>query len=322
MQKFYLALLATIVVSISMMLGCESVRQAQTPAPTPATPFQPTAIEDPSIHNFYQVTPRLYSGSQPEGDAAFAELQKLGVKAIISVDGAIPDVEAAKAKGIRYIHLPIGYDDVPREQALLLAKAMNEVAGPVFVHCHHGKHRGPAAVGVCAIADGTWTNEQAVDWMNKAGTSKDYAGLFDSVGKFKKPEAATLAKVTGPLPEKAAVPPMAKAMVTVDERWERLLAARKVGFKNVPGHADIEPSHEALQLAELFREMARQADAQALGDDFTARLAQADAEAMELHTAIKAWKESRYPPQLLTVVEAKADVVAKSCKTCHVRHRN
>ena len=39
---------------------------------------------------------------------------------------------------------PIGYDGVPREQALRMIKAVQVAKGPVYFHCHHGKHRGPA----------------------------------------------------------------------------------------------------------------------------------------------------------------------------------
>jgi hypothetical protein len=37
-------------------------------------------IEITGVHNAFRVTEKIYSGSQPEGDAAFAALAKLGVK--------------------------------------------------------------------------------------------------------------------------------------------------------------------------------------------------------------------------------------------------
>ncbi len=313
------AVVAASTLGILISIGC------QTTDPKPATPAPvgtlPKPIDSHDIHNMYQLTPRLYSGSQPEG-AAFDELKKLGVTTIISVDGAAPDIEAAKARGMRYIHLPIGYDAVPEEKAMLLAKAMKETTGPVFLHCHHGKHRGPAAAGVCAIADSGWSNEEAVKWMNKAGTSPDYKGLFESVDKFKKPDDRALAKITAPLPERAKIPATAEAMVHVDAQWEHLLAARKTSFKNVPDHPDIEPAHESLQLAESFREMARTDAAKAKGDDFIKRVLQADAEAAQLHEALKKLKAEPASADHLTAANAAADLVAKGCKSCHVRYRN
>src|SRR5689334_18836148 len=83
-------------------------------------------LELPGIHNSYRVTDRLISGSQPEGDASFAALAKVGVKTIITVDGAKPDVSTAKKYGIRYIHLPFGYDGIPKSRVPELTKAMTE----------------------------------------------------------------------------------------------------------------------------------------------------------------------------------------------------
>src|SRR5438094_677830 len=81
--------------------------------------------------------------SSPDGDEGFHSLQQLGIKTIVSVDGARPEVDLARKYGLRYVHLPIGYDAVPREQALRIARAIRDLPGPVYIHCHHGRHRGP-----------------------------------------------------------------------------------------------------------------------------------------------------------------------------------
>jgi hypothetical protein len=39
---------------------------------------------------------------------------------IISVDGARPNVDAAKKEGLSYVHIPIGYNGVPRKRVLLV----------------------------------------------------------------------------------------------------------------------------------------------------------------------------------------------------------
>jgi protein tyrosine phosphatase (PTP) superfamily phosphohydrolase (DUF442 family) len=114
-------------------------------APAPSKELVPATVHPlkaDGIENFYQLTDRLFSGSQPEGDAAFAALKERGIKTIITVDGAKPDVETAKKFGIRYVHLPIGYDGVPTNQAGRMVKAAEALPGPVYIHCHHGLHRG------------------------------------------------------------------------------------------------------------------------------------------------------------------------------------
>ena len=87
----------------------------------------PTPVEVEGLHNVYRLSDRLYSGGGPEGDAGFAALQTLGVKTVVSVDGAAPDAATAGRYGLRYVHVPVGYDGIPREKAWRIAKA---VAGP------------------------------------------------------------------------------------------------------------------------------------------------------------------------------------------------
>src|SRR6185369_1160846 len=54
------------------------------------------------LDNAHRLTDRVLSGAQPEGEAAFRELADLGVKTVISVDGARPDVASAHKFGLRY----------------------------------------------------------------------------------------------------------------------------------------------------------------------------------------------------------------------------
>lgn len=52
------------------------------------------------------------------------------MKTIVSVDGAIPNVEAAKAHGIEYVHIPFGYDGVPEETQKAILEVMKNREGP------------------------------------------------------------------------------------------------------------------------------------------------------------------------------------------------
>src|SRR5205807_10192310 len=145
---------------------------------------------------------KLLSGSGPEGAAGFRSLRELGVKTVISVDGMTPEVELARREGLRYVHLPIGYDGVPREQALRIARAVRDLPGPVYLHCHHGKHRGPAAAAVATLClDASCPVEAAVAFMKQAGTDPRYRGLYASPGKLRRPSRADLDRVAGDFPE-------------------------------------------------------------------------------------------------------------------------
>ena len=95
--------------------------------------------ELPGLHNVHQAATNVYLGSEPHGEEAFAELQKLGVTTIVSVDGAQPDVAAASKFGIRYVHIPIGYDGIGTDAAKSLTRVARDIESPIYVHCHHGK---------------------------------------------------------------------------------------------------------------------------------------------------------------------------------------
>lgn len=203
----------------------------------------------------FRLTPRLYSGSGPEGDADFAYLKALGIKTIVSVDGAVPDVAAARDRGLRYVHIPLQYRGVPQDAGRALAKVMKESEGPVFVHCHHGRHRGPAAAAVCAIAAGTWTNDQAVGYLKQAGTGQQYPGLWKDVADYRpltEEQDRQLPAVV--LVETAAISSLAEAMVRIDgftddvqQRLQQLQQNADAGL----------PAADAIQLHEEFREAAR-----------------------------------------------------------------
>ena len=118
----------------------------------------------------------LYSGSEPHGEEGIASLKELGIKTIVSVDGAKPAVEMARKYGMRSTHSN-RLDGVPEEAGQSLARVMREAETPIYVHCHHGKHRGPAAVAVACVAAGDMTGKEALSIL-VAGTSKDYTGLW------------------------------------------------------------------------------------------------------------------------------------------------
>src|SRR5205814_5083001 len=62
--------------------------------------------ELPGLHHVFRVDHKLYSGAAPEGDAGLGSLRALGIRTVISVDGARPDVTRAQRFGLRYVHLP------------------------------------------------------------------------------------------------------------------------------------------------------------------------------------------------------------------------
>lgn len=295
---------------------CES---AQEPEDAPAA--RPRSIEARGIENLFRLSPNFYSGGEPQGEEGFSTLKRLGIRTIISVDGAAPDVETAQKLGLRYVHLPVGYDGIPRERGWRLIKAARALPGPVFIHCHHGKHRGPAAAALCGIAVEGWTREDATSWMKQAGTSPNYEGLFATVANLPIPTAAELAHVDGDFQERAETPALVELMVAIDQRWDRLKAVKEAGFKTPATLPDVDPPHEALQLAEHFREMLRAEESRSRGAEFTLRTRAASQLADDLEATIRLHNQAGNLASRKKV-EAAFLAVGKGCADCHTLFRD
>ena len=200
-----------------------------------------------------RVSAKVYSGSQPDSESAFQELKKLGVTTIVSVDGAKPNTKMAERYGLRYIHIPIGYGELEENDSLSLAHVakLDEV---LFVHCHHGKHRGPAAVAVIMIDKGSCTNEEALQILHKAGTGKSYKGLWESVrSKKKTPQDQRLPKLV-PI---AKVESITESMAAIDRIYDELKASSAISWEVPEGKPDFSASQQALILKEALRESGR-----------------------------------------------------------------
>lgn len=278
----------------------------------PSGPAKPVEIE--GIENTFWLGRKIISGACPNGEAGFRALGKMGVKTIISVDGARPDEKVAKKYGMRYVHIPVTYGGVSRAQALSIGRAVRDLPGPVFIHCHHGKHRGPtAAVMAAMIAEG-WTTIQAQDAMKQAGTSPNYTGLWASAREFKKPTKKELRNADHSFPVAAVIDDTAAAMVDVDEKWDHLGDVRKAKWSVPADSPDIDPPHQALLLRESFTELLRAAKAKNEPADYLEKMAYAETSAAALETALREKNAAN--------AETAYKAVEKSCKSCHVVYRD
>ena len=263
-------------------------------------------VETHELHNVWQLSPRIISGSEPEDEAAFAELAKLGVKTIVSVDGIAPKVDLAKKVGLRYIHVPIGYDGIDAQARGSLTRVAQDIPGSIYIHCHHGKHRGPAAAAIVCRADDGRSAEAARAILEKAGTGQEYPGLWRDVEQFVKP--------TGNLPaltERAEVESLASAMARIDRTFDRLKKLSKAKWQQpVPGHPDVVASNEALQLLELFTESARVAKPTDLQPD----LRKAAALAEQLKASVNSGDAAKSDKLLMDF--------SNGCISCHKQFRN
>lgn len=286
---------------------------------------QPSPRPVDGIENVWRLTDDLFSGGDPNGEKGLARLKALGFRTIISVDGAVPDVEAARNLGIRYAHIPFGYDGIPKDSQLLLIRSFLELPKPIYLHCHHGKHRGPAGAAVMARFGLNWSSETAQTFMKLAGTSSDYPGLYASVTKFEKPDAATLAAIgKDPIPEQVEVADMVEMMVQIDTRFDRLKDWLKNETANQPSVKGIDPDQEAIQLIELVKESARLPECR---DQPVAFQKGFDALTTDLDNwvrLIREQKRTQAKPRLeyLSELTGQLKRATGQCNACHKAYRN
>jgi protein tyrosine phosphatase (PTP) superfamily phosphohydrolase (DUF442 family) len=278
-------------------------------------------LGEPSLHNAYRVTDKVLSGAAPDSEAAFEALKARGVKTIISVDGAKPDVATARKYGLRYVHLPIGYDDVAPEEGRAIAKAIDELEGPIYIHCHHGRHRSAAALAVACVMNGSLEPGHAESVLKTFGTGVNYKGLWASARAARPLDPKALAAVKVDYRETAPVPPMAEAMVAIDQTWERLKLAEKVGWRSLSGHPDVDPPHEALQLMERLHELGRTHDVASRPEAFRKLLTDGEAGAKMLHESLTAWSRTGRAGAPASAAAA-MKTVGTSCSACHQSFRD
>lgn len=270
----------------------------------------PNDEDYPALQNLLQITDKIYCGGEPQGDDAFASLTRLGIRVIVSVDGAKPKIETARNHGLRYVHVPIGYEGVGKQAGLSLARLVRHVDGPFYFHCHHGQHRGPAAAAIACVASGDVDGKAALKILQHAGTSKGYAGLWRDVENYQSPRA----DVELPeLVEVAEVDSFAATMARIDRAFDNLKRCRDANWAPPDDYPDLVPAQEALLLKEGLRECARNLTDD-FGDEFRIRLANAESLAQRLEDSLTANNADRFAQQFRAI--------GKSCKQCHGKYRN
>lgn len=279
------------------------------------------------IENVWRMDSNLLSGGDPVGESGLQLLKSKGVKTIVSVDGAAPLLEVSKQLGLRYVHIPIGYDGISVDSQRLLSQAFAQLPKPIYVHCHHGKHRGPAAASIMARFGLGWTPEQASKFMKLAGTSADYPGLYESVKQFEAVNFKDVAAIKTPLPESVDVPALVDLMVQVDSRFDHLKAwSAKVlesSGKGTRPSAIIDPIQEAVLLRELIRESSRLPECRDKPDLFRESMSHLES---DLSTWIETLKAEGSSESLSDQTKSKLSAILKSsanrCVTCHRSFRD
>ena len=265
---------------------------------------------------------KVISGGLPETDAAFQELADLGVKTIISVDGMMPDVATAAKHGLQYVHLPHGYDGIPKHRIKELAKAVRDLPGVIYIHCHHGKHRSPAAASVACVGAGLIPAGLAVPILQLAGTNPMYRGLYEAAQHATAFDEALLNELQVEFKEVQEIPPIAEVMVHLSHASGDLKLIADAGWKSPANHPDLAPAHEALLMRELFTEILRTDEVANQPEDFRKLLQDSEAAARQLETELRTWTFGDKAADRTVRLSELTDRISANCKACHQKYRD
>jgi protein tyrosine phosphatase (PTP) superfamily phosphohydrolase (DUF442 family) len=278
------------------------------------------AEEGPGLHNVRRLGDNIVSGSEPHGEEAIAAIAKMGVKTILSVDGKVPDAATAGKYGIKYVHIPIKYSGISDDEVAEIAKTFREQEGPFYVHCFHGKHRGPAGAAIGRLVLDGIPREQAIAEMRECGTSGKYEGLYQTIATKSVPSTRETKALAFSFPAAHPFGGFRETMVGMPRSFDALKAFSASGWKPDPESPDLDPLNEAEKLHDLFVAGKHVPDTKSRPQDFQEWLQQAIDESDDLVRQVRAMRAGD------AAAMAKADksvaAISKTCNACHGGYRD
>jgi len=279
------------------------------------------AEESPGLHNVYRLSDRIVSGSEPHGEAAFRRLKAMGVKTVLSVDGKVPEVDLAGRFGLRYVHVPIQYCGVPDEEFVRITKTFRQLEPPFYVHCFHGKHRGPTAAAIGRLVlDGVSRETALAEMRQWCGTSRKYAGLYRDIANKPIPTEEQSRVDPWNFASRQPLEGFRHAMIEVTRADDHLRNLSDRNWKPDPSHPDLDALNEAGRLADLFERSARLPDVMDRPEDFRRWAAEAADWSRKLQAQLRAMNDGD------SAAAARARTayteIRNRCTDCHRRYRN
>ncbi len=232
----------------------------------------------------------------------------------------MPDAELAAKYGMKYVHVPIQYKGISRDEVARIAKTFREQPGPFFVHCFHGKHRGPAAAEIGRLVLDGISRETALAEMRQwCGTAQSYEGLYDTIAHAEIPDEGTTRALEWNFPAASPLDGVAGAMVQISRADDYLKALSKAKWEPDPAHPDVDPLNESSKLASLFERSLVLEELAVRPADFRQWMQDAKAQSAALRDAVHALKGG-------TGTVEQADLaykaLAETCTACHDVYRN
>ena len=273
------------------------------------------------LHNVYKLSDNIISGGEPHGEEALRRISEMGVKTIVSVDGKVPDQATAAKYGLRYVHVPIHYSGISEDEMLRLTKAFRELEGPFFVHCFHGKHRGPAGAAVGRLAlDGISRGQALAEMRQWCGTAAHYPGLYGVIATGEVPAADATEAYAWDFPAAHTLSDFREAMVDSARCWDNLKLLFANEWKPDPEHPDLDAVNESDKLAQFMGLCAEMDMVRDKPEDFQGWMAASAVGSKALQESLN--KLAGGDAAALEAANAAFRKLGKDCKSCHGQYRN
>lgn len=272
------------------------------------------------LHNVFHLSENVVSGSEPLSEDALRRISEMGVKTLLSVDGATPDAETAAKYGMRYVHVPIQYKGITQDEIAKITKTFRELEGPFYVHCFHGKHRGPAAAALGRIALDGATREEAIAEMRMCGTSKSYEGLYRDVATAPVPAAEQTAAIAFDFPPAHLFQGMRGAMAEMARHWDNVVLLAGRDWAPDPDHPDMDALNESQKLHDLFTAVMKDPGFAAEPEDLRGWMTESLRQAKQIADGVRSLRQG--DTSASGAARAAVTELGNSCSTCHKSYRN
>jgi protein tyrosine/serine phosphatase len=140
-----------------------------------------TPVLSENLHNWYQVDQLVYRSEQPDAEA-MAEVEKFGIRRVLTLREYHDDEDETKASGLQIFRIPMNAAKIETKdvvQALKIIKASDE---PILVHCWHGSDRTGTVIAMYRIVEQGWSKEAAIDELKNGGYG--YHSIYGNIIDF------------------------------------------------------------------------------------------------------------------------------------------
>ena len=169
MNRFLLAFLLTFVF-------------AWGPAAAEQPPEQAQPISLPGAPNLHRIAPNLYRSAQPT-QIGMHNLEKLGIRTIISFRNNHDDAELLAGTRLRVVQVPINTWDIRDEHVVSTLRTLKRAEdGPFLLHCQHGADRTGLMSAMYRIVAQGWDKPRAIEELTGGGYG--YHAVWKNIPRY------------------------------------------------------------------------------------------------------------------------------------------